>query len=371
VEGYVGSRVDVSSDDRYVGWWTSSDQAHPGATPGIFRTDVAGGEIVPVASGVGANGVLSRDGLTAAYTADVTEDQRGVYVRALPAGLAVRVDVTPSGAPAPGDAGVEAVSADGHLVLFASDAAGLEAGTTAGTRRLYLRDVSARTTSLVARCSDDGSQGCSAAMTPDAAWVVYEDERTDPGQIYRWQRSTGEARLVSATPGGAAGNGPSWTTSISDDGRLVAFESDATDLLATPVSGHHAYVRDLAAGTTTLVDRTPSGAVANGETDGVYLSGDGSRVAIVSKASNLTSPGVSSRYGQIYVRDLATGATRLVTRTPYGTAGNGFWDTPSDTGSWAPTLSPDGRWLAFASQSTDLVVGGTTTNNVFRADLGS
>ena len=371
VDGYVGSRVDVSADGRYVGWWTNSYQAHPHATPGMFRTDMVTGTIVPVAAGEEADGVLSRDGSTAGYVTRAEGDGAGAYVRVLPGGVAKRVDVTLAGVPAPGAARVEALSGDGGLVLFSSDAGGLVAGTTGGVRRLYLRDLTAGKTSLVATCSSEGRLGCFAAMTPDAAWVVYVDGRSGQYQSYRWERATGEAKLVSASPGGAASKDGGWATSISDDGRLVAFESSAADLLAEPVTGSHVYVRDVAAGTTVLVDRTPTGAVANAEATGVYLSGDGKRVTIVSKASNLTSPGVTSRYGQIYVRELSTGATRLVTRTPYGTPGNGYWDTSSESGSWAPTLSPDGRWLAFASQSTDLVEGGTTGYDVFRADLGA
>jgi len=197
-----------------------------------------------------------------------------------------------------------------------------------------------------------------------------QDDVAHVGQVYLWSRVGATSVLVSAALGGAGGTGASYLPSVSDDATKVAYSSSATNLLAGPVTGSHAYLRDLTAGTTVLLDRTPAGAVADGDVFEVDLAGGGSRVALTSSATDLTGAPVHSAFRQLYVRDLATGATRLTSRTAAGGPGNGYADTPSNTGSWGPALTGDGALVAFASQSTDLVPAAPSWSNAYVARAG-
>ena len=105
----------------------------------------------------------------------------------------------------------------------------------------------------------------------------------------------------------------------------------------------------------------PGGVEPNEYCDAPSLSADGRRVAYVSSASNLV-PGVTDGLHHIYVSDTTTGATRL--------ADVGLGGAPADDDSEQPSLSPDGRYVAFASRGTNLVTSGTDgVKNVYLRDL--
>jgi Tol biopolymer transport system component len=162
---------------------------------------------------------------------------------------------------------------------------------------------------------------------------------------------------------------------VSADGRFVVFASNATDLdpnakvggLATNV-----YVRDLQTGRTSLVSVTPGGQDGDGPSSHPIISPDGRYVAFLSQADDLTANGkggagsnpggvstpTAAGVGSLYLRDLATGTTTLVESTPQGGHGNGL-----STGDYL--FSPDGHWLAFTSTDTDL------TNNPVAPPTGS
>jgi Tol biopolymer transport system component len=154
-----------------------------------------------------------------------------------------------------------------------------------------------------------------------------------------------------------AGSGASSAPAISDDGRFVAFVSQATNLLApgTPAvpAGQQIYVRDLQNGLTSLVSRdnnlTPN--PGNGVSSAPSISGDGSYVAFTSLATNLVT-GATGIGQQIYLHDRFTGANGtnvLISHDNSGTPvqGNG--------NSSAPSISSNGRFVAFTSLATNLL----------------
>ncbi|MFL5817986.1 MAG: TolB family protein [Conexibacter sp.] len=170
-----------------------------------------------------------------------------------------------------------------------------------------------------------------------------------PGEVYRRDVLTGAVELVSRATGanGAPADRYSVSPSISADGTRVAFVSYAHLDPAHTDSTGQIYVRDFAAGTTTLVSRAdgPGGALPNDDAYLPAISADGTRVAFVTNATNMGTPGTDAH---VYLRTLANGATQLVDRAngPAGTPGNGPADFPS--------LSRDGRLVAFSSQASNL-----------------
>jgi Tol biopolymer transport system component len=153
---------------------------------------------------------------------------------------------------------------------------------------------------------------------------------------------------VSVTSGGVQANGYSGLPSLSHDGRYVAFWSQSLNL-APNVAHSHVYVRDRQLGTTTPACVSSQGAVANDVCAGPTISGNGRYVAFFSNATNLDGP---ADYGnQVYVYDLATHLTERVSRALQG--------APPDSHSAYPAISEDGRYVAFESEATNLVPNDT------------
>lgn len=160
--------------------------------------------------------------------------------------------------------------------------------------------------------------------------------------------------------------GDSWDPVLSDDGRFVVFLSTAEDLGASPNKSGAAqvFIRDRQTGTTELVSATPEGKPGNRASTQALISGDGQIVTFVSRASDLT-PGDSNSASDIFVRNLATGTTRLVSQIPSGSSGNGH--------SWNPSIAGDGQRIVFESLASDLVAQDTNGFSdifLFDADTG-
>ncbi|GLZ00697.1 hypothetical protein [Actinoplanes sp. NBRC 103695] len=174
----------------------------------------------------------------------------------------------------------------------------------------------------------------------------------------------GRIELVSVSPGGddvEYANDPS--PAISADGRFVAFTSRAVDLAPGDTNGREAdvFVRDMRAGRTTLVSRTPGGTSGNLGSGAPSISADGRYIAFHSGASDLV-PGDTNGAVDVFVRDLRRGRTARVGLGPGG--------VQADRGGGVPDISADGRHVAFASSSTNLVPGDTNaTADIFVRDL--
>jgi Tol biopolymer transport system component len=180
-------------------------------------------------------------------------------------------------------------------------------------------------------------------------------------QIYVHNRQTNQIQLVSqdnSVTSLTQGNGVSNAPTMSADGRFVAFESQATNLLAPGAAvpaGQQIYVRDRQTGLTSLVS-VDNNVVPNpgtGVSSAPSISADGGFVAFVSVATNLLAPGAPVPAGQqIYVRDRQTRLTSLVS------VDNNVASNPGNGVSSAPSISADGRFVAFVSQATDLLAPG-------------
>jgi hypothetical protein len=155
--------------------------------------------------------------------------------------------------------------------------------------------------------------------------------------------------------------------SISSDGRYVAFASAAVNLVAGDGNNQEdVFVHDMVSGTTELVSVDSSGVQSNGTSNRPSVSADGRFVAFFSNASNLV-PGDTILTYDCYVHDRLSGATTCASVDSNGVPGNGTNNPPSTC-----AISADGRWTAFTSDESNLVPGDTNgTWDVFLRDRGA
>jgi Tol biopolymer transport system component len=173
-----------------------------------------------------------------------------------------------------------------------------------------------------------------------------EDPGTPPGAGE--PPGPGTAR-VARGPDGDVANDESAQPAINHDGRFVAFASPATNLVAEPTNGvWQVYLRDRHLGTVELVSVSTDGAAADGNSTRPALSDDGRFVAFASDATNLVT-GIDNGVTDVYVRDRQLGRTELVSLADGGTRGDGE--------SARGAISPDGRYVAFESEATTFGAG--------------
>jgi len=172
-------------------------------------------------------------------------------------------------------------------------------------------------------------------------------------QIFWRDRQTGQTLLVSANAGGTEGNGDSQAPAISADGQKVAFASYATNLVASDTNAvRDVFIWSASAPTAgaQLVSKSTAGVQGDAASYEPTLSGDGSVVAFSTEATNLTGSVITTGNINVVRRDLINNNNTLVS-TAKGTSGGG------DFSSRRPSLSEDGLRVAFWSYASDLVAG--------------
>ncbi|GIE85714.1 hypothetical protein Are01nite_21940 [Actinoplanes regularis] len=279
----------------------------------------------------------------------------------------VRVSVAGNGAQGDGESGSPAVNADGRIVAFASVAPNLVAADSNGTTDVFVHDTVDRATTLVS-VATDGRQGndrsTSPAVSTSGRYVAFTSAATNlvagdtnrSRDVFVRDLVTGTTVLASVSGTGEPGDGHSTRPSISADGRYVAFRSEAGNFIAGGTGGRsRVFVRDLVAGRTTLVTEAASGQPGYG--DGLFspaalarpeISADGRYVTFESEAGDLVGDDTNGR-SDVFVRDLAAGATSRVSVSSSGRQTSGASDKPS--------ISADGRYIAFRSTAQDLLDG--------------
>ena len=179
-------------------------------------------------------------------------------------------------------------------------------------------------------------------------------------------RQTGTDELVSVDVDGNEGNGSSSGAAISADGRFVAFESSATNLVPGDTNADYdVFVRDRQTGTTERVSVGSTGNEGNGTSSRPAISADGRFVMFQSTATNLVPGAANGRYwSDVFVHDRQTGTTERVSVASDGTQEN--------VSSHSPAMSANGRFVAFDSFASNLVPGDTNgANDVFVHDRGA
>lgn len=269
------------------------------------------------------------------------------------------------------------VSADGSFVAFDSTSTNLVMGDTNFRPDVFVRD---RTTGLTTRVSvsSAGVEGAgnaeAASISADGRVVAFmssssalvADDTNNVFDIFVHDRQTGQTSRVSISSLGIQGNLDSRNPSVSADGNTVIFESGATNLVTDDTNGaQDVFVHDRSNGQTTRVSVSSGDAQGNGPSGGdplsrPRLSADGRFAAFQSRASNLV---VNDTTGSdVFVRDRLNGLTSRVSVSSEGATASGE--------AFFPSISADGRFVAFSSAAANLVAGDTNgLEDIFVHDL--
>jgi len=289
-----------------------------------------------------------------------------------------RISLASDGTQGDRDSYTAGVSANGRYVLLNSEATNLVADDTNDRWDVFVRDRSSGITTRVS-VSTDGAQGkptddpwggsTAGAISASGRYVVFESDAPNlvPGDtngvddVFLHDVKTGVTTRVSVGSAGRQANGSSGFSTISADGRYVAFSSLASNLVRHDKNGlSDVFVRDLATGKTTRVSLTGRGRqarcnLAYCESTEPALSAHGRFVAFESSATNLV-PHDSNRLADVFVRDRRTGRTTRVSVDSRGRQGG---RDRTMNGSNAPAISANGRYVAFHSADSNLVPGDT------------
>jgi Tol biopolymer transport system component len=281
----------------------------------------------------------------------------------------------PDGRDANGDARHAAISGNGRVVAFDSDATTLTADPDGAIRDVFTRDLRTGTTTLVSKAPGGGAaDGPSSfpALSRDGTRIAFASAATNLVAT----DSNGVDDVFVATPSGIVlaslgdhgqlADGPSSEPDISADGRFVTFSSTATNLVPGDANGHvDVFVRDLLRDTIQLVSKA-AGASAAGKSHAPAISPDGRWVSFWSDAPDLAA-GDRNGVGDVFLANLATGGVRLVSRSSTGAAQDRSVTSPFVQVS---DVSRDGELVAFDSDATTLVPGDTNrSTDVFVRDV--
>jgi hypothetical protein len=294
---------------------------------------------------------------------DTNTFNQDAFVRDTALGTTQLMTADSNGTPSGGNPLQLSLSGDGRFVAMAVSGGVLVPGTT-GTQ-IYVKDRMTGAVELISKDTNGVSGNdvsFNPSITPDGRYVTFESTATNlvPNDtnalqdVFIHDRQTGITELVSVN---SSGNQTRFylaqNSSPSADGRYVAFESGAPNLLPATLSYNHAinvFVRDRMMGTTSVVSVTSTGGLANFDSTHPMISANGNAVAFMSIATNLVSSDTNPQ-PDIFVHDLTTGATELISIAQSGHSGA----FPSVY----PSISGDGTRVAFMSQANDLVPGDT------------
>jgi hypothetical protein len=375
----------VSPDGRYVTYMKFVDHAGYGLDPqcmiwdrttGIAKqvssdntTDPTGSSRAPLGtidfrfSGDGKTLFFNHEGTltnSTGFFAPSTDGNSNVYAYNIATGVVTPVSVNAAGQTGNKSSYLESVSADGNRVVFTSAASNLDptAPASAGGN-VFVRDLAAGTTTMISTTADHtDSGGGPGSISADGHYVVYQMSTN----IYRKDLTTGAVQQVNVKPDGTpsaysavldAGQvgGPISPKALSADGRYVVFCSSGTDLVNgftnTYASGQlNVYVRDMTTGVTTLVSHTPAGPTTgpNLGPAGTYspaISLDGKVVAFTSDATNLTTLPVPNGNKNLYVTTPTPPSITSAASATFMEGAQGSFNV-TDTGSPTPTLKISG-----------------------------
>jgi Tol biopolymer transport system component len=350
--------------------------------------------------GVGAslNPSVSDDGRHLAFqsTAPLAPLASGftdIYVRDRIDGTTVLISVGAGGVAANSFSNDAHISANGRFVTFSSSASNLVSGDTNGFDDIFLVDRdpdlngifdegnrTMQRVSITTGGVEANSPCTSPVISADGSWVCFASlannlvasDANNVGDVFAWSRADGSIRLISLNSAGGQGSGSSGISAISLDGRFVAFESLAANLVAGDSNGaRDIFLRDRdpdldgffdeVNATTVRASISNAGLQANADCNTPDISDDGQVIAFQSAASNLTA-GANNGIAQIFARVRSSSRTELLSRTQSG--------QPGDGASAFPAVSADGTVIAFESRATNLVAGDTNGwDDIFRVDL--
>jgi Tol biopolymer transport system component len=310
-----------------------------------------------------------------------------IFVRDRESGTTFTVDQPEVGGSNWGDSRYPSISANGRWISFFSEA-NLRATPGWG---IFLHDRdpdengvydegNGSLTLVSVRQNGDPAAwvGLKAKISSNGRWVTFHSEDPDivggdtnlSHDVFLYDRLTANMRVASIDTSGALGSADSWDGDLSHDGRFVSFTS-AADNFAPHQANHNIYLRDRdpdgngvldeGNGTIQLVSQSTAGVFGNHDSDLSRISADGNRIIFQSVATTLVLGLIYSDV-RIYMREISTGVTIMASVNNAGES--------SSTHSYNPDISPDGRFVTFQSQSSNLVGGDANgVQDIFMRDL--
>jgi flagellin-like hook-associated protein FlgL len=381
----------ISADGRYLGATSLATNLVNGdanSQQDSFRIDAVTGEIKlasTTSSGVQGNGLsttntISADGRYVGFISLATNlaagDTNGVYdafVKDMETGELKLVSSNSSGIIGNLSSFIREISIDNRFALIHSAATNLVVGDTNGVYDVFLKNLLTNETTLVSTSSTNqqaNGDSFSGGVSGDGRYVLFRSDATNlvagdvngVTDVFVKDIQTGTVRLVSTSSLGVQGNGSSSAIAITHDGVFAAFNSNASNLVSDDTNGvQDSFVKNLITGDIINVNTDSNGQIGNGASGLTGLSADGRFVTFRSLASNLVA-GDTNGVQDVFVKDLLTNETRIVSVATDGTIGNGSSSISS--------ISGDGRFVAFESASTNLA--GTDSNgftDIFIRDL--
>lgn len=347
--GTADGGVSVSRSGRWIVFVSKAGNLVPGDENNLgdlFRHDVLSGETTRMLEHPG-EGVLdafseltvSDDGRFVCFlsrndallgTGNDTNRVADVFVYDVERGVTERVSVNTDGTPTDAPAELPRMSRDGRFVVFESRGPALADSKTGYNPEIFLHDRDAGTTKRVV-IDDQGRLSGASCYRPDLShdgrFITFEtgaalvaDDTNGVSDIYV-RDMQGGIRRVSVDSAGAQATGDSGDARISGDGRFIAFNSLADDLVANDTNGRPDIFRhDLQTGETLRVNVDRAGAeAADGESSQPAISSDGAYVLFHTRATNLTSAPISED-GGLLLHHVPSGETRIIALHPDGGA---------------------------------------------------
>ena len=405
---YYSANATLSADGRYVAFisfWTDlvPDPSGTNASGDVYLWDRvtgattlvshAAGDPATMADGFAIDVRISADGGTVAFSSSASNLTAGqvpavegrrfnvfLYNRA---SGAVTLVSHHSGAPAMGgnaDSSLPALSSDGAYVAFGSRASDLIPGFSSQQDSVYVYQRATGAVSLISHAAGaplgapNGGSG-NVHISADGRWIAFTSAATNliAGELpnvssyatnaFLFDRAAGALRLVSHITASPLTPGNASDLALSADGRYLAFDSPALDMVPGQVNlsnGSNVFVYDRAANATTLVSHNRDSATttpASSSSGGASLSADGRYIAYQSQAVDLVPHQTDAANSfDVFVYDQSARTTVLAShvRTSLTTAANGI--------SNSPRISDDGSVVAFGSYATDLAAGQVDPN---------
>ena len=380
----------ISADGRYVGFTIDIGRLSPGTTEPetdvwVYDSRSQDAERVsgsPKDRSSSFDGSISADGRYVAFTStserlvSASTDTRFsgrpdifVYDRKREKTELISQDAGKGGR----DSISPAISADGRYVAFSSNSENLVDGPVIGSKTYFIHVYDRQTDKI-----EQLPSGFEPSISADGDLVAFYSSGGFTDEIpkrhaqtrnhlsrteaYVYDRSSKEIELVSIAADGTLASAGSTEPDISADGTRVAFSSAASDLVAGDSNEKSdVFVRDLETGTTELVSAAPGGAAGNEKSYSAAISPDGSAVAFVSAATDLVT-GDTNGEEDVFVRRLGTDVTVIASDAGQAVA---------DGLSYDPALSSDGRFVAFESEAKNLTEDDGEKADVFLRDLGT
>jgi flagellin-like hook-associated protein FlgL len=381
----------ISADGRFVAFNSDASNLVAGDTNGVrdafikdmltgvttrISTDSAGGQV----NSYSAVSAISADGRYVAFyslasnlVAGDTNGLADTFVKDTLTGVTTRVSTDSAGGEGNYNSFVEAISADGRYVAFTSFASNLVAGDTNGDWDAFIKDTVTGVTTRISTDSAGGQANLASqvrAISADGRYVAFNSvapnlvagDTNGVRDAFIKDTVTGVTTRISTDSAGGQGNNNSYVYAISADGRYVAFHSLASNLVAGDTNGQRdAFIKDMVTGVTTRISTDSAGGQANDQSFVRAISADGRYVAFYSFASNLVVGDTNGQW-DAFIKDTVTGVTTRISTDSAGGQGNSF--------SVVSAMSADGRFVAFESFASNLVAGDTNgARDAFLKDL--